>query len=141
MGGLGKSTVALSVAEVALAKGWQVWWVTATDTASLTGGMHEVLRQLGAPESVTQPVREAAATATDRAWDFLNGPHRAGRRWLLVFDNADNPSVLSTQGSVTPGDYTGWLRPDPAGMIIVTTRVRDARFLSTAKLKSPVVAS
>ena len=73
MGGLGKSTVALSVARTARAKGWRVWWVTATDTTSLTGGMLEVLRQLGAPEAVTQPVREGAPTAAERAWEFLNG--------------------------------------------------------------------
>ena len=46
MGGLGKSTVALAVADDALARGWQVWWITATDAASLTGGMLEVLAQI-----------------------------------------------------------------------------------------------
>jgi Mrp family chromosome partitioning ATPase len=54
MGGLGKSTVALAVADRALKRGWRVWWITATDTASLTWGMLEVLAQLGAPESVTR---------------------------------------------------------------------------------------
>ena len=43
MGGLGKSTVALAVARTAKARGWRVWWVTAADTATLTGGMLEVL--------------------------------------------------------------------------------------------------
>lgn len=126
MGGLGKSTVALSVARTARAKGWRVWWVTATDTTSLTGGMLEVLRQLGAPEAVTQPVREGAPTAAERAWEFLNGPHRAGRKWLLIFDNADTPAVLAAHGA-SPADHTGWLRPDPSGMVIVTTRTRDRR--------------
>lgn len=60
MGGLGKSTVALAVAEDALARGWRVWWITATDAASLAGGMLEVLAQLGVPESVTAPVLEGA---------------------------------------------------------------------------------
>ena len=58
MGGVGKSTVALATAETGRSRGWRVWWVTATDTASLTRGMLEVLHQLGAPESVTRPVRE-----------------------------------------------------------------------------------
>jgi hypothetical protein len=39
MGGLGKSTVALAVAEIAQIRGWRVWWVTALNTMSMTGGM------------------------------------------------------------------------------------------------------
>ena len=125
MGGIGKSTVALSIAHAARVQGWRVWWVTAIDTASLTGGLLEVLYQLGAPESVTQPVREGAPIAAECAWRFLNGAHQAGRRWLLVLDNADTPEVLSAKGATSPADGTGWLRPDPSGMVLVTTRVKD----------------
>jgi CRP-like cAMP-binding protein/tetratricopeptide (TPR) repeat protein len=132
LGGLGKSTVALAAAKTARGRGWRVWWVTATDSASLTGGMLEILRQLRAPESVTQPVRAGAPTAADRAWEFLNGAHPAGRRWLLIFDNADQPAVLTADGTGSPADGTGWLRPDPAGMVIVTTRTRDPRVWGAA---------
>ena len=125
MGGLGKSTVALAATKMAKDRGCRVWWVGAADTALLTGGMLEVLRELGAPESVTAPVREGARTAPARAWEFLNGEHVAGRRWLLVFDGADNPAVLAGSDAITPADGTGWLRADPAGMVIVTTRNRD----------------
>jgi tetratricopeptide (TPR) repeat protein len=127
MGGLGKSTLALAAAQAARQRGWQVWWVTATDRASVTGGMLEVLRQLRAPAAVTEAVRSGAPAGADIGWQFLNGPHAAGRRWLLIFDNADDPRVLATDGAGSPADYTGWLRPDPAGMVIVTTRHRDAR--------------
>ena len=43
----------------------------------------------------TVPVREGTPTAPARAWEFLNGNHAIGRRWLLVFDGADNPAVLA----------------------------------------------
>jgi hypothetical protein len=125
MSGVGKSTLALAVAETAQSRGWRAWWVTATNSASLAGGMLEVLRQLGASESVLRPVREGSPTAADRAWTYLNGPHSAGKRWLLVFDNADNAAALGGPGSTRPGDYVGWLRQNPAGMVIVTSRVRD----------------
>jgi CRP-like cAMP-binding protein/tetratricopeptide (TPR) repeat protein len=125
MGGLGKSTVALAAAQMAKDRGYRVWWVGATDTALLTGGMLEVLRELGAPESVIAPVREGARTASERAWEFLNGTHAGGRRWLLVFDGADNAAVLAGAEATTPADGTGWLRADPAGMVVVTTRNRD----------------
>lgn len=127
MGGLGKSTVALATAATAQARGWQVWWVTATDTASLTGGILEVLRQMGAPESVAGPVREGAPAGPERAWTFLNGTNTARRRWLLVLDNADAPFVLAAHGAASPADHDGWLRPNPAGMMVVTTRTRDPR--------------
>jgi tetratricopeptide (TPR) repeat protein len=127
MGGVGKSTAALAAAKTARAAGWQVWWITATDAASLTGGMLEVLGQLGAPESVTRPVREGAPTAADRTWEFLNGPHPAGRRWLMILDNADRPAALAGHGADCPADYSGWLRPDPSGMVIVTTRHKDPK--------------
>ena len=78
MGGLGKSTVALTAARMARERGYRVWWVRAADTAQLTSGMLEVLRELGAPELVTVPVREGARTAPERAWKFLNGDHAGG---------------------------------------------------------------
>jgi CRP-like cAMP-binding protein/tetratricopeptide (TPR) repeat protein len=131
MGGLGKSTVALAAARMARERGYRVWWVRAPDSALLTSGMLEVLRELGAPESVTAPVREGARTAPARAWEFLNRDHGAGRRWLLVFDGADNPAVLAGADADAPADGTGWLRADPTGMVIVTTRVRDPRVWGT----------
>src|SRR6266702_2726690 len=131
MGGLGKSTVALTAARMARERGYRVWWVRAADSALLTSGMLEVLRELGAPESVTVPVREGARTAPERAWEFLNGDHVGGRRWLLVFDDADNPAVLAGADATTPADGTGWLRADPAGMVIVTTRLRDPQVWGT----------
>jgi hypothetical protein len=127
MGGLGKSTIALAAAQTARERGWRVWWATATDTASLTGAMLEVLRQLGAPETVTRPVSSGEPAAADRAWAYLNGPHSAGRRWLLIFDNADDPAVLAAPGATSPADHVGWLRPDPRGIVIVTTRIKDPR--------------
>ena len=63
MGGLGKSTVALTATRMAKERGYRVWWVRAADSALLTSGMLEVLRELSAPESVTVPVREGARTA------------------------------------------------------------------------------
>jgi CRP-like cAMP-binding protein/tetratricopeptide (TPR) repeat protein len=132
MGGLGKSTVALAAAKMAKDRGYRVWWLGATDTALLTSGMLEVLRELQAPESVIAPVREGARTAPARAWEFLNGEHAGGRRWLLIFDGADHPAVLAGADAMTPADGTGWLRADPAGMVIVTTRNRDPKVWGTA---------
>lgn len=127
MGGLGKSTIALAAARSAQVLGWRVWWLTATDITSLSGGLLEILHQLDAPESTARPVREGAPTAAARFWEFLHSANPAGGRWLLVFDNADAPAVLAAHGSASPADGAGWLRPHSSGLVVVTTRTRDQR--------------
>src|SRR5262249_44341891 len=87
----------------------------------------EILYQINAPLSIIQAVNENAPTAPSRVWDFLNGDPSTGRQWLLIFDNADDRSVLSGVSSSNPSDYTGWLRPDPLGAMGVTTRITDSR--------------
>ncbi|MEU1203288.1 AAA family ATPase [Streptomyces sp. NPDC005813] len=123
MGGIGKSTVALSLAATARKQSWAVWWLNAADTVSLRRGALEVLLQLDAPEHVLRAVRDGSSTAADRFWDHVE--HRAGRA-LLVLDNADSPSVLSVDGVSAASDGNGWIRPDSHMLTIVTTRSRDS---------------
>ena len=73
MGGLGKSTIALEATRMARARGYRVWWVGAADTALLTGGMLEVLRELGAPESMSGVSTRRGA---DRAAAGVGVPQR-----------------------------------------------------------------
>ncbi|SDL40886.1 tetratricopeptide repeat protein [Streptomyces indicus] len=122
LGGVGKSTVALRVAARARGRGWPVWWVNAADPLSLRGGVLEILRQLGAPDAVVREVREGAATAADRFWTFVDG---TVRRAVLIFDNADEPALLSADGATPPGDGTGWVRPGTRVHLVVTTRTVD----------------
>lgn len=125
MGGVGKSTVALTIAKSAIDKGRRVWWINAADGAALTGCIAEMLHQLNAPASVTEAVRSGAASAAERTWRFLNSA-AAARRALLVFDNADDPAILAGSSRANPAAGTGWLRPaDGPMMVIVTTRHKD----------------
>jgi hypothetical protein len=67
LGGSGKSTVALAVAQEALpqaarrtplrwrARAMRVWWVAATDPASLTGTLLGLAGKLGAAEGEVEP--------------------------------------------------------------------------------------
>ena len=125
MGGVGKSTVALAAAKLALDKGWRVWWINSVTTATLTGCVVELLDQLNAPASVTEAVRSGAASAAERTWNFLNSSNLA-KRALLVFDSADDPAVLAPAGAQNPSAGTGWLRPDRRRvLVVVTTRHKD----------------
>jgi hypothetical protein len=118
-GGSGKSRLALEIAYRAEQAGWHVWWISVLRVNSC---MREVANQLGAPESQVERAWRGAGSATDLVWRFLDA---SGRRWLLVFDNADEPQSLGPlNGPVSDG--TGWLRlPSGDGMVIVTSRDRD----------------
>ena len=78
MGGLGKSTAALAAARAASAAGWWVWWVNAGDAASLTGGMLELLGQLGGPDSVLRAVREGSPTGPGSSSTAVTGQAISG---------------------------------------------------------------
>ncbi|CCH31756.1 tetratricopeptide repeat protein [Actinosynnema sp. NPDC047251] len=117
LGGCGKSTAALALARLAERRGVQVWWVSAGDPALFTASVHAVAVELGiAPEQLR------LGSLPDRVWAGLVAYERP---WLLVFDEADEPSRLALPGAVV-SDGNGWLRPGvPAhGAVLVTTRNR-----------------
>src|SRR5216683_3484698 len=137
MGGAGKSTIAAAFAEsVRQARtGWRrrhVWWASAADPASLASALVTMARQLGGARADIEAIGAGTTDAPDRLWALLR---RAPRGWLLVFDNADDPSALARParaaasaaapadadtGSVADG--TGWVRPTRRGLVVVTSR-------------------
>jgi hypothetical protein len=134
LGGVGKSALALALCARARRQRWWhrrrlVWWLSAADHTSLTGGMIGLARQLGASEQALHAIAQGAADGPDRLWALLQ---QARRGWLLVIDNADEPNLLaaatptggSTQ-STTVADGTGWIRPTRRGLVVVTSRVSD----------------
>jgi tetratricopeptide (TPR) repeat protein len=121
-GGVGKSAVAVSLIQHLQQTGGfrrrpRAWWVSAADRASLTGGLVTIARQLGAARADVEAIAGDATDAPDRLWALLN---RVRRPWLLVLDNADDPSVLSRGPSAADG--TGWLRRAARGLVVVTSR-------------------
>lgn len=136
MGGAGKSTVAVSFAERVLRARipWRrtlVWWVAAGDQASLAGALVTVARQLGAAGEDIDAIGAGTVDAPDRLWALLEGVRH--HKWVLIFDNADDPSVLArptrapvggdVSGNVgSVADGTGWVRPARRGLVLVTSR-------------------
>jgi tetratricopeptide (TPR) repeat protein len=137
MGGVGKSTIATEFADYAGRERirWRhtdVWFVTAADTSSLTGGLATVARELGAVQADVEAIGTGKTDAPDRLWRLLQGTRR---RWLLILDNADDPAVLARPQPIkigaglpgatvtgTPADGTGWVRPTRRGLIVITSR-------------------
>jgi transcriptional regulator with XRE-family HTH domain/tetratricopeptide (TPR) repeat protein len=115
LGGGGKSTVALALARQAERHGIRVWWVTAGDPVLFTASVQAVAVDLG-----ISPEHLHLGSLPDRVWACLT---KYGRPWLIVFDEADDPSRLALPGGAVP-DANGWLRPVASvwGAVVVTTR-------------------
>jgi tetratricopeptide (TPR) repeat protein len=117
LGGTGKSTVALQVAEETAGLGVPVWWVPAVDGETVTARLMSLARELGASQVEVAEALAGQGNPADLLWRFLSDLPK----WLLILDNADDPSVLTISGANAAGG-AGWLRSSVTGLILVTSR-------------------
>ena len=122
LGGTGKSTVGLQLADEATVLGVPAWWVPAVDAETVTGKLLELAAELGAAHGEIAQAKAGQRNPADLLWRCLS---RLRTLWLLIFDNVDDPAVL-TVGGADAASGAGWLRPSGVGIIVVTSRNRDA---------------
>ncbi|MGW1764755.1 FxSxx-COOH system tetratricopeptide repeat protein [Streptomyces sp. NPDC002073] len=104
LGGVGKTQVALEYVHRFMADYDLVWWISSEQTDDVVAGLAELAVRLGAQTG------EDMAAASQEAIDLL----RRGvptSRWLLVFDNADDPETLKR-----------FFPPGGPGHVLVTSR-------------------
>ncbi|MFE5815564.1 tetratricopeptide repeat protein [Streptomyces sp. NPDC056479] len=111
LGGCGKTALAYWLfSETVRDHGRVGFWVNASERMSLRAGMLAVAGDRGAAAGELAAAAAGQRAAADLAWHHLD--HSADP-WLLVLDNADDPSIL---------EDGAWLRISPRGIVLVTTR-------------------
>lgn len=103
LGGVGKTQIVLEYAYRSAAQYDVIWWISAEQFSQARNGMIELADRLGLP---------SGSNATETVQAVLDALRhgRPHRRWLLIFDNADDPDILAP------------LLPTGSGHLIITTR-------------------
>ncbi|MDH6589942.1 tetratricopeptide (TPR) repeat protein [Streptomyces sp. SAI-133] len=117
-GGLGKTTLAAQTARQAEAAGRVMFWVRWQDDPSrLAQDLTRIAQTLGLSESRLQEAQSGLTVLVDVVWGHL----ATVRGWVIVVDNVDTPRRIGP-GNEPLAAYRGWLRPDGAGLLLVTSR-------------------
>ncbi|MDQ0604954.1 hypothetical protein QF037_009299 [Streptomyces canus] len=100
-GGLGKTQLAIEYAHRFAGEYELAWWIAAEDPALIPGQLAQLAARVGAAP---------AGTAPAEAVELLLGELGTMSRWLLVFDNAEDPSALAP------------FLPGGSGHVLITSR-------------------
>ena len=131
LGGVGKTQLAIEYAYRYATEYQVIWWISADQTALVRSNLAALALRLGITGLVPNRVEEAVAAV-------LNALRRGDpyARWLLVFDNADEPELIRSLMPAGPGDIIitsrnrGWAQVVDALEVNVFTRDESKEFLS-----------
>lgn len=124
LGGIGKTTLALKLAEEARNRCMSVWWVNGADRVTLMTSMLGIAQhELNVPEPAIREAMSGRRNAADLFWNAIEQTATDGDR-LLIIDNADDPQTVLTMTGDHVADGTGWMRASRKCSVVVTSRDR-----------------
>lgn len=99
LGGVGKTAVAIEYAHRYRSEYELVWWIPADELALVRSSLAALAGRLGMESAIATGIETAASAVLDalRRGDPFS-------RWLLIFDNADQPEELKDLIPHGPGD-------------------------------------
>jgi hypothetical protein len=110
LGGIGKTTTAIEYAHRHRDRLDIAWWIPSEDPALVPARLAELARALDVADR---------ADSIEAAVARLHAALHARSRWLLVFDNAEDPRALAP------------LLPDGPGQVLITSRNPDWHHIAT----------
>ena len=138
MGGLGKSEIAIEYVHSRKAKFDAIFWINGASTQKLDAGFREIATKLGL-QSEEALLTDDPVAVRESVKGWLANPVRtlggevseqqSDVRWLIVFDNIDEPDLL----------YEYW-PPSNTGSILLTSRnplAKQAHFAELAGIDLP----
>lgn len=132
-GGMGKTALAESLSGSLKNAGKRVFWVRWRSLEHLAGQMQEVASRLGLPEEVIGAAQRAGSSRSDLVWQHLSRT----QGWVVVIDDLDQPASACVSGEPISA-YRGWIRPTGGGLLLVTSRHRDAATWGTLATIVPI---
>ena len=130
LGGVGKTQLAIEYSYRYLSEYQVIWWIPADQTALVRSNLAALAPRLGITGLVPNRVEEAVAAVLDAL--RRGSPYK---RWLLVFDNADEPELIRSLMPAGPGDIIitsrnrGWAQVVDALEVNVFSRNESKEFL------------
>ena len=122
LGGIGKTQLAVQYAHRSFADYDVIWWVNAETYIDAVGGLADLAGPLDLAEKDTAELERKK----DAVLDWLS----THVRWLLIFDNAEQPD-----------DLTGCLPHESGGHVIITSRNPNWRAVATPLTVEPLKIS
>jgi hypothetical protein len=124
LGGIGKTQLAVSYLHQHKSRYSAIFWIDASSNDSVMLGFNNIARQIlrQHPSTATLASVDLEGSASRVAEAVISWLRLAGNtRWLLIFDNYDNPKVT---GSTSPDvvDLSQYIPDCDHGYILVTTR-------------------